>query len=140
MEEQQLPISAPVDLIISQLRVYGFHGVRSQERKLGGKYEVDVELTYDAAASIRGDDLQYAVNYEKIARTVSKTVKKTTCQLIETLVHRVAAEILEKFPAVATVKVRLRKYALPMPEMPEYVQVERRLSREEIGSPLNDAS
>jgi dihydroneopterin aldolase len=44
-------------LTIKNLEFYAFHGVKEEEKKLGGRYQLDLDLYYDASEAIASDKL-----------------------------------------------------------------------------------
>ena len=61
-------------LSIVNAEYYAYHGVKPEERKLGGKYEVDLDLYYDATSAIVNDDVKYALNYEEAMFCISEVI------------------------------------------------------------------
>lgn len=118
-----------VKLAINNLHFYSYHGVSSAEQQLGGRYEIDVELYYDAQEAIISDDLGKAVNYVEVMSCVSDVVHQRRRRLIETLAHDIATAIFARFPAVETVCLRVRKRNVPAGMVVDSVEVEWKAQR-----------
>lgn len=54
-------------ICIRRLEVYANHGVYEEEKRLGQKFYITVEMELDTRAAGISDDLQASVNYGKFA-------------------------------------------------------------------------
>ncbi|MEW6424487.1 MAG: dihydroneopterin aldolase [Bacillota bacterium] len=115
-------------IILRGMEFYGYHGVLPQERELGQRLAVDLEMFLDLTEAGRRDDLSRTVDYAKVFRLVKELVTGSSRQLLETVAEDIAAAVLERFP-VAEVVVRVKKPAAPLPGRLEYVAVEIRRGR-----------
>jgi dihydroneopterin aldolase len=90
------------------LVVFGRHGYLEAERRLGQRFLVDlrVDVTGEAAAT---DDIGDTVDYRRIAGLVREVFAGPERLLLEGLAGAVADGILERFPSVERVRVRVRK-------------------------------
>lgn len=122
-------MNAQVKLSINNLHFYSYHGVSSAEQQLGGRYEIDVELYYNAQDAIISDDLSRAVNYADIMSCIGDVVQQRRRRLIETLAYDIAAEILARFSAVEAVCLRVRKRNVPAGMVVDSVEVEWKAQR-----------
>ena len=84
---------------------------------------MDVELGMDLRPAGGSDELLASVDYAEVLRLVKEIGEKEQYRLLEALAERVAAVLLERFPATE-VKVRARKPAPPLPGAFEAVGVE----------------
>lgn len=105
--------------------LFAYHGVFEEEASLGQRFEVDVDYYTDVTAYSRGDVASDAVRYDYVYETVRRTVVDgERVGLIETLAERIAAALLTDFPAIAKVRVEVRKPAAPVPGPIDTVGVE----------------
>ena len=88
---------------------YAHHGVMQEEHRIGGRYEVDVEMDVDFVDAARTDDLSKTVDYESIYRLVQDLVTRNRFYLIEKLAYLITVEILDRYPIVQAVEVTVRK-------------------------------
>jgi dihydroneopterin aldolase len=90
------------------LVVFGHHGYLEEERRLGQRFLVDlwVDLDEDAAAS---DELDETVDYRRLAVFVRDVFGGPQRLLLEGLAGAIVDGIIERFPTVRRVKVRVRK-------------------------------
>lgn len=114
---------------LRQIRLFAHHGVYPDERKRGQLFETDVELQMDARAAATSDTLSDTVDYVAVYEVVRQIVSDSPVALLETLVERIALEILRSF-AVSQVVVRMRKPQAPMPGPVGGIEVEVRRWRE----------
>jgi dihydroneopterin aldolase len=97
--------------------------VREEERKLGQRFVVDVELSLDLIEAGRRDDLTASVDYERVHAVVVEIGTREQFRLLEALAARIASTILERFP-VQRVTVRASKPSPPIPGLGGGVSVE----------------
>ncbi|HLF68361.1 MAG TPA: dihydroneopterin aldolase [Gaiellaceae bacterium] len=90
------------------LVVFGHHGYLEEERRLGQRFLVDLwaDVPEEAASS---DDLGDTVDYRKLARLVRDVFAGPERLLLEGLAGAVADGVLDGFPTVKHVRVRVRK-------------------------------
>lgn len=105
---------------LSNIVLYGYHGVSPAEREVGTRLEVDVELTVPAAGR---DVLSSTIDYTQVYRAVEDVVTGTRFRLLESLARAVRERLLEEF-AARTVQVRVRKPNVPFPGGLSHVEVE----------------
>lgn len=105
------------------MKFYGRHGVLPQERELGQRFEVDVEIELDLASAGRDDDLGQTISYAEVYLVVEKVLTGPPYKLIEAVAERVARDILGSFPA-HRVLVRLKKPGAPVPGSFDFMAVE----------------
>ncbi|HLB00714.1 MAG TPA: dihydroneopterin aldolase [Bacteroidota bacterium] len=103
---------------------YAYHGVASGEQKLGGKFEIDVELRADLSAALESDDLRRTVDYEAVYAMVHGIVTAKKYYLLEALANTIAKGIMRAWPVVDSVTVRVRKPHPPVRGVVDHVEVE----------------
>lgn len=107
---------ADTDLILLRnLRVVGTHGVLEEEKVRAQPFEVDVEMRVDLSAAGLSDHLDHTVHYGEVMGVVHTVITTESHQLLEKVAHRVAVDILGKFPLVIEVTVEVRKLRPPVP-------------------------
>lgn len=110
-------------ILIKGLRVFAYHGVNPPEKEKGQPFELDLVLYADLRQAGASDDLMDTINYSQVVRRVTAVMQAETYNLIERAAERVAADILEHFPA-AGVTVTLKKPRAPIAADFDYVAVE----------------
>jgi dihydroneopterin aldolase len=120
---------SPTTIIINSAEFYGYHGVKKEEKKLGGVYQVDLELTYDAKEAAIEDNINKAINYEEAVFVVSEIMTGDSYDLIETLAYEILNALFDKFQLLDSATIRVRKMNVPMRRIVENVEVEQTLTR-----------
>jgi dihydroneopterin aldolase len=90
------------------LVVFGHHGYLEEERRLGQRFLVDLRADVSSEAATT-DDIEDTVDYRRLAGLVREVFAGPERLLLEGLAGSVADGILERFPAIERVRVRVRK-------------------------------
>lgn len=101
-------------LLLRGMEFYGYHGVRPEEKRLGQRFVVDVELETDLSAAARTDDLEQTINYSQVFGLVREVVEGPASNLLEAVAERVAEGVLARWPSVEAVRVRVKKPCAPI--------------------------
>ena len=94
------------------LDFFAHHGFYEEERKVGNKYTVDVEVTVENT-SFTDDDLTQTINYEEVYLIIS-TIMSVSTKLLETLASSMCREILKQFDMVQQVTATVKKHNPPI--------------------------
>ena len=116
-------------ILISNLEFHAHTGVTEDERSIGQRYAVDLELSTDLKKPGETDDFRDAVDYAALCEAVVEFGSNNTYALAEAMAAAIASTILDKFPAVDEVMVRAKKLHPPVPEIKDYFGVEIRRKR-----------
>ena len=108
---------------LKNMQFYGFHGVNESEKKLGGRFEVDVELNLSLNSSCLSDDLEDTIDYESVYKIIESCVKRDKFYLIEALANSIAKNILNNHE-LESILVRVRKPNAPLNGVLDTVEVE----------------
>jgi 7,8-dihydroneopterin aldolase/epimerase/oxygenase len=118
------------------LEVHGFHGVLEEERRVGQRFLVDLELepAHDLAAA--SDRIEDAVDYRDVVAVVQEVSSSTAYRLLEAFAASIADELLDRLP-LRRVLVRVRKPDVVLAAPVEHAAVVVQQSRDpaEPGSP-----
>lgn len=110
-------------ILIHGIQFHGHHGVHEEERKLGQRFLVDVEILLDLREAGRRDDLAASVDYDRVHALVVEIGTRDQFRLLEALAARIASAVLERFP-VQQVMVRATKPLPPLSGLVGGVSVE----------------
>lgn len=102
----------PATITISDLRLYGHHGVGEQERRVGAWFVYRIELHYDATAAIATDCLEHAINYAEAVEIV-RLVQAEPSRLLEHLAGRIRTALVAAFPPLTAGSVSVTKLSPP---------------------------
>ena len=100
-------------IIINGLRLYAYHGVMEQERKVGAYFTVDCEVETDMRDAIENDFVDDTISYADIYNTIKREMV-TPSYLVEHAAGRIAKAILAEYSKAQSVRVRLMKENPPM--------------------------
>lgn len=100
---------------LNDMVFYGYHGVLAEERALGQRFVVGVEIRTDLRGAGLSDDLSRTVNYAEVYLAVQEIVSGPPCHLIEAVAERIASRLLMDHPLAQSVAVRVRKPDVPIP-------------------------
>jgi len=118
-------------ILVQGIEFHGHCGVTAEERKVGQRISVDVELEVDLRSASRQDAVSKTVNYAKVCQTVLEIGRSETCRLVETLAERIAGTLLERF-AIHELLLRVKKVFPPLEEIKGGVTVEIRRGRKDL--------
>lgn len=108
---------------LENIRLYGYHGASENERELGQRFEIDVELIADLSEAVKSDSMKKTVDYEKVYRLVESEVVNQKYHLLETMADKIARDILDQFDALEVI-VRVRKPSVPIAGAIDHVEIE----------------
>ena len=96
------------------LAFYGYHGAKPEEKSLGQRFVVDLLLQLDLGPAGRSDDLALTVDYGEAYRLVREIVEGASRDTLEAVAEGVAAALLDRYPRLEAVTVRIKKPAAPI--------------------------
>jgi len=99
---------------IKNLKIYAYHGVFDEEKETGQFFLVSAKLYLDLKPSSMSDDLLKTVSYDEVAHTIERVVTEEKWNLIEAVAEAVASEILQSYPKVRSVEIRVDKPEAPI--------------------------
>ena len=111
-------------IYVQDLEVFANHGVFEEEKRLGQKFLISMELSLNLREAAAQNDLKKSVHYGQLCLQVEKLFKETSYDLIETVAEKVAEFVLLQYPQVNTVKVRVKKPWAPILKSLDFVAVE----------------
>ncbi len=100
---------------VEGIEFHGFHGVSEQEREIGHRFRVDVEMELDLRPAGLADDVNLTVDYGSVARLIAEIGTGASVRLVETLAERMASRLLEEFPPVEALELYVAKLQPPFP-------------------------
>src|SRR5579859_3651119 len=101
---------------LSGLVFYGYHGVHAEERQLGQRFVVDVELGVELQKPGRSDDITDTINYSEVFQRVRDVVEGAPHNLLEAVAERIAQDLLAHTSA-DDARVRVTKPWAPVKGM-----------------------
>jgi len=111
-------------IFIKDLQVYGYHGVNKEEKKMGQRFLISLELYMDLRVPGKSDNLNQTVNYAELCEKVEDKFIEEKFDLIEAAAESIAEFILVSFSLIAGVKVNIKKPWAPIGKPLDFAGVE----------------
>lgn len=111
-------------IYIKDLEIYGFHGVNQQEKDMGQRFLVSLELFLSLQDAGESDDLDKTVSYAQVCIDIEEEFKKEKYDLIEKAAEKLAEFVLISYKLVDRVKVKIKKPWAPIGKPLDHVSVE----------------
>lgn len=97
---------------LNQVSFWGYHGMYAEEKKIGNNFIVDLYVDFiPAQNSIT--HLEHTIDYVTVFELVQLRMSTPT-SLIETIVGDIADQILNQFPLVQEVCIKITKEKMPI--------------------------
>lgn len=99
----------PDRMKMDRMSFFGKHGVFEEERKLGQRWYVDLDMQMSLQEAGLYDDLEQSINYALIHETVRVIMEEESYLLVEALAERVASVLLDTYDRIEEITVRVTK-------------------------------
>jgi len=99
---------------INNAKFFAYHGDLEHEKVFGNQFEVDIEMLCDLKELNHSDKLSKTVNYLAVYNLLKEIFSREKFNLIETANIKVCEAIIEHFPLVNKVTVKVRKPNAPL--------------------------
>lgn len=109
---------------LKELVFFARHGLLKEEAELGQRFRVDVLAELDGALDFSADTPESTVNYVELYETVSEIFTGQRFNMIEAAAAAIAGSVLERFPKVRSVTVKVKKPSVPVDCICEYFAAE----------------
>ncbi|CDQ37749.1 MULTISPECIES: dihydroneopterin aldolase [Virgibacillus] len=111
-------------IILNNLQFYGFHGLLSEENKLGQRFQVDATLYIDLRHAGKSDDMNHSVHYGQAYELIKEVVEGEKLNLIEAVAESIATKLLTRFHLLEACTIKVTKPDPPIPGHYDSVAVE----------------
>ena len=111
-------------IYLKNVEIFANHGVFKEEKTLGQKFILDLELSLNLEEAGKTGDLTKSVHYGELCHGIEKVFIGESYDLIETAAEKVAEYTLLTYPIVNNVKVTLKKPWAPIGRHLDYAAVE----------------
>ncbi len=109
---------------LNEMVFYGFHGIHDEERKLGQRFVVTVEMHTKPELESGIRHLDDTVDYTKVYAEIREILETHQFHILETCANTVADRLLGNFPLITQVMVRIEKPSVPIQGTLKSVEVE----------------
>lgn len=99
---------------LRDLRFLGHHGVLQEEKSLGQRFDIDIDLYLNLTQAGRTDALTETINYAEIYELIEKEVTGQCYDLIEKLCYRLVCLILSYDVRIQEAQVIVKKPQAPI--------------------------
>jgi len=100
-------------IILEGLRIYAYHGVIEQERKVGAYFLIDLEVETNFSYAMQSDVLSGTINYADLYDIVKREMAEPS-RLIEQVAGRIAKAILVEHSSVQSIRLKIIKENPPI--------------------------
>jgi len=101
-------------LYLKDVEIFANHGVFKEEKTLGQKFILTLELDLDVREAAKNCDLTKSVHYGELCHNIEKEFQRESYDLIETAAEKIAEYVLYNYDLVQGVKVLLKKPWAPI--------------------------
>ena len=98
---------------LNDVRLYAFHGVMEQERRVGGEYSVSLRVHYNIGKAMETDEVTDTLNYAELLEVVKREMAKPS-NLLEHVAGRIGQAVFSTFPLVEAMELTVTKLKPPM--------------------------
>lgn len=109
---------------LNHMEFYGYHGLFNEEKKLGQRFIVDVELETPLKTAGITDDMNNSIDYGKVYKKIKEIVEGEAKNLIEAVAEDIATNLLQTFPPILACLVKVIKPDPPIQGHYESVAVQ----------------
>ena len=95
------------------MEFHAFHGVYSEEKKLGNTFSIDLEFEADLRRAAETDKIEDTIDYEQIFNTIQQEMSVSS-NLLENVANRVYDAVRKQFPEISALKVKVTKHNPPL--------------------------
>ena len=124
-------------IYLKDIEIFANHGVFQEEKTLGQKFILSLELSLDIKEAATTCDLTKSVHYGELCHQVIQVFQEESLDLIESVVNKVANFILDNYSMVNGVKVLLKKPWAPIGRHIAYISMGSNMGNKEEN--LNNA-
>ena len=94
---------------LSNIKLYGYHGVNDFERENGQFFLINLRLFLDLKKAGLSDSLKDTVDYSRVYECIKDIIEGPSIKLLEKLADVVVDAIFETFPQVIGLNVEIEK-------------------------------
>ncbi|MCX6326563.1 MAG: dihydroneopterin aldolase [Bacteroidia bacterium] len=98
---------------IEDMEFYSFHGHFKEERIVGNKFLVDVNIETDMTMAAESDNLKDAVNYQRVYEIIKQQMDHKS-HLLENIAGRILDAIYAEMDGIKKATVKVSKMNPPM--------------------------
>lgn len=116
-------------IFINGIHVHARHGCLPEEKSLGQRFIIHLQMDLDLSAAGHSDNLSDSVNYAQVYALVHSIATQQHFNLIEALAEAIAKKIFADFALICALTVTVEKPSAPIAGIFDQVGVTLRRSR-----------
>lgn len=120
----------PATLAIEGMEFYSHHGCFPEERRIGTWFQADIYMEFDAGKAQLSDSLEDTVNYAEVYTKIKEEMAVPS-KLLEHVARRITDRILQDYPQIGKIGIKLSKINPPLGEKIREVSIRFEQSRDE---------
>jgi len=94
---------------LNRMEFYGYHGLFPEEKKLGQRFIVDIELYMSLKQAGLSDDMNDSIDYGEVFQLVERIVEGKAKNLIEAVAESIASDLLKQYQKLTACTVKVVK-------------------------------
>lgn len=98
---------------LNDVRLYAFHGVLEQERRVGGEYSVSLRVHYNISKAMESDHVDDTLNYALLLDIIKEEMAQPS-DLLEHVAGRIGTAIANRFAEVEGIDISITKKNPPL--------------------------
>ncbi|SDE29520.1 dihydroneopterin aldolase [Riemerella columbipharyngis] len=100
-------------IILEDVKIYAYHGVLEEERKMGTYYLVTVEIEADIWRATRTDEIEETISYAEVNDIIHREMAIPS-KLLERVAGRIINKLHNAFEYIESISVKITKCNPPM--------------------------
>ena len=116
-------------IILKGIRIYAFHGVDEQERKIGANFITSLRIKTDFSKAAQTDSLDDTISYADIFNDV-KMEMQTPSKLLENVCQRICTRLFASYSAIQEISISIYKENPPISSDSKSIGVEMSFERQ----------
>lgn len=110
--EKKMQITSYI-IELQNIHIYAKHGVMEQENTVGAWFTIDTKLHMNNHCCATTDEIEGTVSYADVYEIIKEEMSLQS-KLLENVCHRIITALFNRFSAIESVEITLRKDTPPM--------------------------
>jgi dihydroneopterin aldolase len=102
------------EIQVTGMEFFGHHGYHHEEKVLGQKFIIDVQVRADLNGAGSSDNLEHTVDYGQLFQIAKSVAEGPSFNLIESIAEHICTKILALFPLIHEVTTTVHKPSVPI--------------------------
>jgi dihydroneopterin aldolase len=102
------------EINLENLELYGYHGVLAEEKRLGQRFRIDLNLCVKSKEERFSDSVEDILSYAEVAERVHTIFMQERYNLLETLADKILLD-LSSYPEILEAEIKVTKTSPPIP-------------------------